>query len=556
MTSLSFSDLTFHWPDGTAVFDGLDAVVGPGQIGLVGSNGAGKSTLLRLVAGELKPVRGSISVPGSLGYLRQDLGMRTGQRVDAVLGIAEVRDALHRIESGTGEPADFDTVGTAWQVEDEALALLGKLGLDYVAESVEDLDRTLDTLSGGETVLLGVVAELLREPDVLLLDEPTNNLDAVARGRLYEVIRQFAGTVIVVSHDRDLLDRMDGIAELRAGEIRSFGGGFSDYERIIEAEQESARAAVRDARSDVRKQARELVDARTKLDRRARFAQKMQDNKRVPKIVAGLRKNAAEVSAGKLRNSHIDKLDSARETLGQAEELVRADREIRVELPGTRLYPGQDVLDLQQVELANGPVVDLRVSGPERIALTGRNGAGKTTLLRRIVAEEPKVAWRLLPQRLDVFDETRTVFDNVAAAAPHATPEQIRGQLARFLFRGADADIAAAALSGGERLRAALATLLLAEPAPKLLMLDEPTNNLDLPSLAHLTQALASFEGALIVVSHDERFLDDIGVTRRLELTPDGLVEDGRVPTEQGARPGESLLDAGADSGPTTPLPR
>ncbi len=532
MTSLSFSDLTFHWPDGTAVFDGLDAVVGPGQIGLVGSNGAGKSTLLRLVAGELKPVRGSISVLGSLGYLRQDLGMQTGQRVDAVLGIAEVRNALHRIENGTGEPADFDTVGMSWQVEDEAIALLGKLGLDYVAGSVDDLDRTLDTLSGGETVLLGLVAELLREPDVLLLDEPTNNLDAVARGRLYEVIRQFAGTVVVVSHDRELLDRMDGIVELRAGEIRSFGGGFSDYERIIEAEQEAARAAVRDARSDVRKQARELVDARTKLDRRARFAQKMQDNKRVPKIVAGLRKNAAEVSAGKLRNSHIDKLDSARETLDHAEELVRADREIRVELPGTRLYPGQDVLDLHQVELANGPVVDLRVSGPERIALTGRNGAGKTTLLRRIVAEEPKVSWRLLPQRLDVFDETRTVFENVAAAAPHATPEQIRGQLARFLFRGTDADITAAALSGGERLRAALATLLLAEPAPRLLMLDEPTNNLDLPSLAHLTQALASFEGALIVVSHDERFLDDIGVTRKLELTPDGLVEDGLAPTD------------------------
>ncbi|MEU4646696.1 ABC-F family ATP-binding cassette domain-containing protein [Nocardia fluminea] len=531
MTSLSFSDLTFHWPDGTTVFDGLDAVVGPGQIGLVGSNGAGKSTLLRLIAGELKPVRGSISVPGSLGYLRQDLGMRTGQRVDAVLGIADVRRALHRIESGTGEPADFDTVGMSWQVEEEAVALLGKLGLDYVAGSVDDLDRALDTLSGGETVLLGLVAELLREPDVLLLDEPTNNLDAVARGRLYEVIRQFAGTVLVVSHDRELLDRMDGIAELRAGEIRSFGGGFSDYERIIEAEQEAARAAVRDARSDVRKQARELVDARTKLDRRARFAQKMQDNKRVPKIVAGLRKNAAEVSAGKLRNSHIDKLDAARETLDHAAESVRADREIRVELPGTRLYAGQDVFDLRQVELANGPVVDLRVSGPERIALTGRNGAGKTTLLRRIVEEGPKVPWRLLPQRLDVFDETRTVFENVAAAAPHATPEQIRGQLARFLFRGADADIAAAALSGGERLRAALATLLLAEPAPRLLMLDEPTNNLDLPSLAHLTQALASFEGALIVVSHDERFLDDIGVTRRLELTPDGVVEDGPVAT-------------------------
>ncbi|MDO3646662.1 ABC-F family ATP-binding cassette domain-containing protein [Nocardia mangyaensis] len=525
MASLSFSDLTFHWPDGTVLFDGLDAVVGPGQIGLVGNNGAGKSTLLRLITGELTPLRGSITVPGRLGHLRQDLGMRTGQRVDTVLGIADLRAALHRIESGTGEPDDFDTIGTHWQVEDEAVALLGRLGLDYVAGSVADLDRTLDTLSGGETVLLGLVAELLREPDVLLLDEPTNNLDGDARTRLYEVIRQFPGTVIVVSHDRDLLDLMGGIAELRAGQIRSFGGNFSEYERIVEQEQVAARAAVRDARGDVRKQARELVDARTKLDRRARFAQKMQDNKRVPKIVAGLRKNAAEVSAGKLRNSHIEKLDSARETLDNAEELVRADRQIRIELPGTRLYPGQDVIELREAELANGPVVDLRVSGPERIALTGRNGAGKTTLLRRIVAEPPKVAWRMLPQRLDVFDEQRTVFQNVAEAAPHASAEQIRGQLARFLFRGADADIPASALSGGERLRAALATLLLAEPAPKLLMLDEPTNNLDLPSLAHLTQALAGFEGALIVVSHDARFLDDIGVTRTLELTPEGLVE-------------------------------
>ncbi|WP_336084095.1 ABC-F family ATP-binding cassette domain-containing protein [Nocardia sp. SSK8] len=525
MGTLSFSDLTFHWPDGTVVFDGLDATLGPGQLGLVGANGAGKSTLLRLITGELTPLRGSITVPGALGYLRQDLGMQTGHRVDEVLGIAGVRAALHRIESGEGTPEDFDTVGTAWQVEDEAVALLGRLGLDYVAGSVADLDRTVETLSGGETVLLGLVAELLREPEVLLLDEPTNNLDTAARGRLYEVIRQFGGTVLVVSHDRELLDRMDGIAELRAGEIRSFGGNFSAYERIVEQEQEAARAAVRDARSDVRKQARELVEARTKLDRRARFAQKQQDNKRVPKIVAGLRKNAAEVSAGKLRTSHIEKLDSARETLDHAEELVRADREIRVQLPGTRLYPGQEVIELDQVELANGPVVDLRVSGPERIALTGRNGAGKTTLLRRIVEEGPKVAWRLLPQRLDVFDEDRTVFENVAAAAPHASVEQIRAQLARFLFRGTDADRAASALSGGERLRAALATLLLAEPAPKLLMLDEPTNNLDLPSLAHLTQALAGFEGALLVVSHDARFLAEIGVTRTLELTPDGLVE-------------------------------
>ncbi|MGW4247785.1 ABC-F family ATP-binding cassette domain-containing protein [Nocardia sp. NPDC004722] len=522
---ISISDLTFAWPDGTPVFDGLDALLGPGHLGLVGANGAGKSTLFRLVTGELRATRGAVTVPGRLGYLRQDLGLATGHRVDELLGLADIRKALHRIESGTGDDGDFETVGNSWDIEERAVALLARLGLHYVAGDIADLDRRLDTLSGGETVLLGLVAELLREPDVLLLDEPTNNLDAVARERLYEVVGQFPGTVLTVSHDRELLERVDAIAELRQGEIRLFGGNFTEYERIIAVEQEAARAAVRDARSDVRKQSRELVEARVKLDRRQRYGQKMWDQKREPKIVMGNRKREAQVSAGKLRNNHIGKVEEARDHLSEVQDRVRDDREIRVELPDTRLYPGQDVLELVDERLACGPTVTLKVTGPERIALTGRNGVGKTTLLHRIQQDGPKVAWRMLPQRLDVFDESRTVFENVAATAPHASAEQIRAQLARFLFRGGDADVLAGALSGGERLRAALAMLLLAEPAPKLLLLDEPTNNLDLPSLAHLTEALAAFQGALIVVSHDPRFLSDIGVTRRLELTADGLVE-------------------------------
>ncbi|MBU3065087.1 ATP-binding cassette domain-containing protein [Nocardia sp. NEAU-G5] len=525
-TSVSLSDLTFAWPDGTPVFDGLDAVLGPGHLGLVGANGAGKSTLLRLIAGELRPARGSITVGGGLGYLRQDLGLAAGQRVDEVLGIAGIRRSLHRIESGAGDEADFEIVGSRWDVEESAVSLLGRLGLRYLAGDVAQLDRRLDSLSGGETVLLGLVAELLREPDVLLLDEPTNNLDIAARQRLYEVVEQFPGTVLIVSHDRELLNRMGAIAELRRGEIRLFGGNFATYEEIIEAEQDAARAAIRDARSDVRKQSRELVEARIKLDRRLRYGKKMWEQKREPKIVMGERKRQAQVAAGKLRNNHVAKVEQAQDTLTRAQELLRDDREIRVDLPGTRLYPGQDVLELDEVRLGCGPVVSLTVTGPERIALTGRNGAGKTTLLRRIAAEPPRVPWRMLPQRLDIFDEARTVFENVAAATPHASAERVRAQLARFLFRGADADVAAGALSGGERLRAALAMLLLADPAPRLLLLDEPTNNLDLPSLAHLTEALTGFEGALIVVSHDRRFLDDIAVTRRIELTGDGLIEE------------------------------
>ncbi len=524
-TYLSISDLTFSWPDGTPVFDSVNAVFGNGSTGVVGRNGSGKSTLLRLIAGDLAPDRGSVTIAGRLGYLSQDITLRAQRRVDDILGIAELRKALQRIESGEADRTDFDRIADRWDIEERALGLLARLGLERIADSAQQLGRTVGTLSGGETVLLGLTAQLLRDPAVLLLDEPTNNLDLQARQRLYDAVEKFSGTLIVVGHDRELLDRMSAIAELREGQLRMFGGNFTTYERIVAAEQEVARATVRDAKGDVRKQHRELVQTRTKLDRRQRYGAKMAERKREPKIVMGLRKMQAQESAGKLRNNHIEKLDGAKSALAEAEKQLRDDREIRAELPATQIFTGQDVVELVDVELACGQVVSLHITGPERIALIGRNGIGKTTLLSAIENAPPRVPWRALPQRLDIFDEDRTVTANVSRDAPRATPEQIRTQLARFLFRGSHADVAAAALSGGERLRAALAMILLAEPAPKLLLLDEPTNNLDLPSLAHLTQALRGYRGALVVASHDLPFLRTIGARRWLELTPGGLVE-------------------------------
>ncbi|WP_407836360.1 ABC-F family ATP-binding cassette domain-containing protein [Streptomyces sp. DSM 116496] len=529
-TFITCSDLSFDWPDGTPVFEGFQLAVGPGRTGLIGRNGCGKSTLLKLIAGELTPSEGQLAVAGTVGQLPQTVTFDTSLRVDEALGVRTTRAALHAIEAGEATEANFAAVGDDWDVEERALATLDQLGLGRIG-----LDRTTGELSGGECVLLRLAALLLSRPDVLLLDEPTNNLDLRARRRLYAAVESWSGVLLLVSHDRELLDRVDQIADLRDGELRWYGGNFTDYEEMLAAEQEAAERMVRVAEGDVQRQKRELAQAHAKLARRKRYGQKMFENKREPKIVMGARKRAAQESAGKHRIMHTEKLAEAEERLDQAELAVRDDAEIRIKLPATQVPPGRRVLTLSALHPVHGAPVagEWELRGPERIALVGANGSGKTTLLRTIAGElaplsgesVTHVPARFLPQRLDVLDDERSVVENVARFAPHATNNLIRARLAHFLFRGARADRPARTLSGGERFRATLAALLLAEPAPQLLMLDEPTNNLDLASVRQLTDALDSYEGALVVASHDVPFLESIGITRWL------LLDDGLRPT-------------------------
>ncbi|QNE17961.1 ABC-F family ATP-binding cassette domain-containing protein [Kribbella qitaiheensis] len=519
--SLTCTDLFFAWPDGDVLFDGLSFVAGPVRSGLVGRNGAGKSTLLRLIAGRLNPQRGSIRVSGELGYLPQDLTLDVTLTVDQALGIAGIRKAITAIEAGDASEHNFSVVGDGWDVEERAEAMLGKLGLGSIG-----LDRSVGELSGGETILLGLAAELLKRPDVLLLDEPTNNLDLRARRQLYDAVDTFRGALIVVSHDRELLDRVDQIGDLRRGDLTWYGGNLTAYEEAVAVEQEAAERMVRSAESDLRKQKKELAEARMKMDRRRAAGQRAFEAGGIPKIVAGNLKRNAQVSAAKHIGMHADRFDAAKEALDDAEEKVHDDEKIRVDLPKTIVHAGRIVLKLEDYLLRTGLEASLEIRGPERIALVGPNGAGKSTLLHAIVADEkPLVPYRLLPQRLDLLRDDLSVVENLALMAPTVENQDRRSRLARFLFRGRAADQPVSTLSGGERFRATLAALLLAEPPPQLLMLDEPTNNLDLSSVTQLTDALASYQGALVVASHDLPFLRSIGITRWLQLDQHELVD-------------------------------
>ncbi|MCC9158316.1 ATP-binding cassette domain-containing protein [Streptomyces parvulus] len=532
------SNLSFAWPDDTQVFDDLSFTVPPGRTGLVAPNGSGKSTLLKLIAGELRPLAGSVSVSGTLGHLPQSLPLSVDLTVAEVLGVADVIRALDAVESGDVDEKHFATIGDDWDVEERSRAQLDRLGLAGLA-----LDRSLATLSGGQAVSLGLAAQLLKRPDVLLLDEPTNNLDAEARHKLYDVLSDFTGCLLLVSHDRALLDRMERIAELGSDHLRLYGGDFTAYEAAVVAEQEVAEKNVRSAEQELRREKREMRQARERAERRAGNAQRNLKNAGLPRIFAGNMKRGAQEAAGRAGTMHAARVSEARARLDEAGRAVREEVKLALQLPDTQVPAGRTLFQgtgmrvrLDDVEVFAGNGVDLTVRGPERIALTGPNGAGKTTLLRLITCSlqpdsgeirrhDGRIAY--LSQRLDLLDPGRTVAENFAGFAPERPEAERMNLLARFLFRGPGAHLPVGVLSGGERLRATLACVLCADPAPHLLLLDEPTNNLDLVGAGQLESALDSYQGAFLVVSHDERFLAGIGISRRLRLADGTLTEAG-----------------------------
>lgn len=523
-TSVVLTGVGFTWPDGSVALSGITAAFGAGRTGLIGANGSGKSTLLRLIAGQLRPTAGSIVTSGEVSYLPQTLTLGAGTSVAELLGIAGVVSALHAIEAGDAREEHFEIVGDDWDIETRARAALDELGLSTIT-----LDRRVGTLSGGEAMLIAVTGLRLRRAPVTLLDEPTNNLDRAARTALYGSLRDWPGALVIVSHDVTLLEQMDNTAELHRNELTVFGGPYSAWREHLDTEQAAAMQAARTAEQAAKVEKRQRIQAETVLARRNRTAKKAFAEKRVPKIVAGGRAMAAQVSAGKLRANHDDRIQAAQKAADDAAARVRDDEHIRVELPDPGVPASRGIAELRGVDRP------LLVQGPERIALVGPNGIGKTTFLEALLRSDENAAGRLLtdrvgylPQRMDTSDDGSTVFDTVHAAAPDAGPERIRGQLARFLLKGDSVHRPVGTLSGGERFRVALARLLLADPPPQLVILDEPTNNLDLTSVDQLVDALRGYRGALMVVSHDSEFLRRLDLDRTLEMAGPGIVTEAR----------------------------
>ncbi|MFD3521576.1 ABC-F family ATP-binding cassette domain-containing protein [Streptomyces sp. NPDC058653] len=529
-----------------SLFTGLDLVVAPGDvIGLVGVNGAGKSTLLRLLAGLDTPEDGALNLSpptATVGHLPQEPERRPGESVrDFLARRTGVTDAQTALDTATqalvdGAPGADD----AYAAGLERWLGLGGADLDERAEEVVaslgltvGLDRPMTALSGGQAARAGLASLLLSRYDVFLLDEPTNDLDLDGLERLESFVTGLRAGTVLVSHDREFLTRtVTKVLELDLAQqqVNLFGGGYSAY--LEERER---------ARQHAREEYDEYADKRSALQGRAQTQRswmekgvknarrKATDN---DKIGRKFRSESTEKQAAKARQTQrlIERLDA------EAVEEPRKEWELRMEIASAP-RSGSVVATLNGAEVRRGDFhfgpASLQVDWADRVAITGANGAGKSTLLALLLGRlSPDAGSASLgsgvvvgevDQARALFHGTEKLLDAFCAAVPDTEPAEVRTLLAKFGLKAAHVLRPATTLSPGERTRAALA--LLQGRGVNLLVLDEPTNHLDLAAIEQLESALDSYEGTLLLVTHDRRMLSSIHTTRRIELTAGKLTE-------------------------------
>ena len=522
--SITLSSLTYALPDGRVLFSDLNFSFNQERTGIAGRNGIGKTTLLRLIAGELAPSAGRVTISGSVGVLRQLQAPPDGMTLADLFGVRGALALLRKAEAGNASEADFAEAD--WTLEARLAESLGRAGLEAEAAT------PLAALSGGQRTRAALAALVFEAPDFLLLDEPTNNLDREGRDLVARLLAGWRGGALVVSHDRQLLEQMDAIVELSALGAARYGGGWSAYEARKALELDAARRDLAEAEREI-----DLTREKTQLaaERKARkdgAGKRKAARGGAPRILLGAMKRRAEASSGDLQRLAERQMAGAEADAAAAQEKIEVLEKVSVQLPPCGLPSGRMVMTLAGVSagyvLGKAVLSDVsfEVRGAERIALSGANGSGKSTLLKVITGRLAPFAGKarvhvpfvMLDQEVSLLDPADTILGNFRRLNPQADENACRAALARFRFRADAALQTVSTLSGGERLRAGLACVLGGAVPPQLLILDEPTNHLDIASLEAVETGLVAYDGALLVVSHDAAFLERVGITRLIEI--------------------------------------
>lgn len=522
--------ITYTFASGRTLFRGLDFSLPKGEkAALTGDNGSGKSTFLHILAGIVQPSSGSLQIRESSRrwFIPQHYGQYDNHTIAGVLLLEEKINALEQIERGSADPRHFDTLAGDWAVRERIEAALHAWNLPRLSPSTP-----LGMLSGGEKTRVFLAGLDLHKPDLVLMDEPTNHLDRPARNRLYRFVRSTSADLLIVSHDRELLNLCNPVYELSPLGVKRYGGNYDFYETQKQIETEALGQRIHHAKKAISGARRKQHETMERKQRRDARGGKKAASENMPRILQNAARNRAEGSTSRLNEAHEQKITEEKQRLADLQRRQRELKNIRLTINPTPVHTGKVLFEAERVNFA-WPDADALWTSPlsftirsgERLRISGPNGSGKTTLIRILNGDLTPSAGKLnvqsnirflLSQEYGGIHREATVLEQANTAKKPA--HELRTLLHHYLFEEKTWQQPCVSLSGGEMMRLNLCCLALQSEQPDTLILDEPTNNLDLRNIKLLTDAVASWQGTLIVVSHDRHFVEEVGAARDLQL--------------------------------------
>ena len=527
---LFLQNLTYTHPNKDLLFDNINLTINrQDKIALIGNNGAGKSTLLKIMAGVLQPSGGVIHADTIPYYIPQLFGQFNDITIARALQIEDKLKALQEILDGNVSEENLTLLDDDWTIEERCKEALIHWGLEELS-----LTQKMETLSGGQKTKVFLAGIAIHQPEIVLLDEPSNHLDRSGRELLYEFIKATSSTLIVVSHDRKLLNLLDSVCELSKRGITVYGGNYDFYAEQKLIESNALDQDIRSKEKALRKAKeieRETAERQQKLDARGK---KKQEKAGLPTISMNTLRNNAEKSTSRIKGVHAEKVDTISQGLNELRKELPDMDKMKLGFDNSTLHRGKILFTAKDInygyseQLLWKEPLNIQITSGERIALKGLNGSGKTTLINIILGNfEPGSGtvnradnktvyidqdYSLIDNRINVYEQAQRF--NFSLLQEH----EVKTRLARFLFTKDYWDKPCSALSGGEKMRLMLCCLTISNQTPDIIVLDEPTNNLDIQNIEILTAAVNDYKGTLIVVSHDEYFLEQINVVRVIEL--------------------------------------
>jgi ATPase subunit of ABC transporter with duplicated ATPase domains len=522
-------DVTYRHPNKDLLFADLNLIVNKqDKIALIGHNGSGKSTLLKIMTQNLTVSAGAVKMDSKPYLVPQLFGQYNDGTIAEALQINDKLNALTEILNGCANEANMTLLDDDWELEERC-----QIALEHWQLKGLDLNEKMENLSGGQKTRVFLAGILIHRPELVLMDEPSNHLDELGRNMLYEYIKSTKNTLVVVSHDRTLLNLLQRVYEIEKGNLTIYGGNYEFYVQQKATENLVLSQDLRNKEKVLRKAqevAKDALERQQKLDARGK---KKQEQAGLPTISMKTLKNNAEKSTSRMKGVHTEKIGGISAELTELRKALPEFGKMKLDLDNVRLHKGKMLINAKNLnfgykQLLWKNALNFQVNSGERFVIKGANGSGKTTLIQLILGRLQPSSGTLnkadfkaiyIDQDYALIENNQSVYEQAQQYNAGALQEhEIKIRLNRFLFSKTDWDKPCSALSGGEKMRLILCALTISNQAPDLIILDEPTNNLDIQNIEILTAAINDYQGSLLVVSHDEYFLKQINVSHSITI--------------------------------------